>query len=233
MYEINVAGLETDSAEFPIAMEALRNRHNRFYRLHVPDGPLTYMRSAPEPQAVAGSYTPVIVNHAQTVSGAFEHQLYASGLALVRPLMEALLKQCMLMSYEGDDDEWKAIPNKRIRVNKSALRDLAARSGCPDLGPVWENNSKTFSDFVHGGTGMLASNPIDEHGWPKYPGAWIWSSMLFASVAVLTTSGFFWAHLGHEERCQGIRQTFANENWGGLTIMRNGQNIRIVARRGN
>ena len=118
MYEINMAAMETDSAEFPAAMDALQQRHQRLYLLHLPDGSLTRTGDPPERQLVAGSYTPVIMNHAQTVAGAFDNQLYASGLALVRPLLEALVKQCMLMYHEGDDDGWRDIPSMRRRVNK-------------------------------------------------------------------------------------------------------------------
>ena len=87
-----------------------------------------------------------------------------------------------------------------------------------------------LNDFVHGGRGQLTSNPIDDNGWPRYPAAWFWSSMLIATMSALVTSGWFWAHIGHEDRCQRILDVVTKEDWGALTLLHNGQHVRIVGR---
>ena len=89
MYEINLTALETDSRDFPLARRAVLDRYNRLFAENTPDGPLTRGRDAPQRECVAGSYTAVVIRHTQTVAGAFNSGLYASGFALVRPMLEA------------------------------------------------------------------------------------------------------------------------------------------------
>ena len=230
MYEINVAALETDSGDFPLARKAILDRYRRLYVEHTPDGPLTRGRDAPQWECVASSYTAIVMSHTQTAAGAFESGLYASGFALVRPMLEALLKQIMLGEYKGDDDGWKKIPDQCIRVTRSHLEELESRSGCSDILPLWENLNPVLNDFVHGGRGQLKGNPIDEKGSPRYPGVWFWSSMLIATMSALLTSGWFWAHIGHEERCQRSLDAVTKEDWRSLTLLHNGQHVRIVGR---
>ena len=231
MYEIDVAAIETDDRNFHIGKEAILDRYKRIFAQHSPGGQLVRLRDVPQRMAVAGSYTPIVLSHTQTAAGAFRSGLYASGFALVRPTLEALFKQYMLDEYDGDDDRWKKIPNRKVNVNLSSLRELSTRSGCPDITPFWKDLSPVLNDFVHGGKGQLTSNPINDQGWPQYPGAWFWTSMLVITICALATSGWFWAHIGHEESCQAILDTLAGEDWGTLTVMRNGQQVRIVARR--
>ena len=57
MYEINLATLETDSRDFPLARKAVLDRDNRLFAEHTPDGPLTRGRDAPRRECVASSYT--------------------------------------------------------------------------------------------------------------------------------------------------------------------------------
>ena len=47
----------------------------------------------------------------------------------------------------------------------------------------------------------------------QYPGAWFWSSMLIATMSVLVTSGWFWAHIGYEKHCQRILDAVIKEDW--------------------
>ena len=214
----------------PSPGERVLDRYNRLFAEHTPDGRLTRGRNPPQWECVAGSYTAIVMSHTQTVASAFDSELYASGFALVRPMLEALLKQAMLGEYKGDDDGWKKIPDRRIRVTRAHLKELESRSGCSDILPLWENLKPMLNDFVHGGRGQLTSNPIDENGWPRYPGAWFWSSMLIATMSALLTSAWFWAHIGQEERCQRILDAVTKEDWGALTVPHNGQHVRIVGR---
>ena len=230
MYEINLTALETDSRDFPLARRAILDRYVRLYEEHAPDGPLTRKRSVPQRELVASAYTPIITSHTQTIAGAFESGLYASGFALTRPMVEALLKQAMLGEYEGDDDGWKKIPDRRIRVTRKHLQELESRSGCSDILSWWTSLKPVLNDFVHGGKGQLTSNPVDNNGWPQYPGAWFWSSMLIATMSALVTSGWFWAHIGHEERCRRILDAVTKEDWRVLTLLHKGRHVRIVGR---
>ena len=76
--------------------DAVLERYDTFARRHVPAGRLTYNRDAPPREVYAGSYTPIIVNHAMVMAYAFRDGWYASGFALARPTLEALLKQVSL-----------------------------------------------------------------------------------------------------------------------------------------
>ena len=138
MYEIHVSNSATDSREFDIIKKALIDR---YYRLlpHEPGGSLSlqYKRNAPQRETVASAYTPIIMCHTHVVAGAFNSGLYASGFALIRPTLEALLKQFLVGAYAADDDGWKRIVAKRLRVTRKRLTELASRQGGLDMGPMW------------------------------------------------------------------------------------------------
>ena len=188
-YEINASNLDTSSREFPIILGALVDRYDRLYGAHVPDGHFDRGRDVTEPQAVAGSYTKIITNHTQTVAGAFRSELYASGFALLRPTVEAVLKQGMLADFEGTGDGWKKIPNKPLRITRALIRQLEERSGCSVILPWWTEIKPLLNDFVHGGRGQLAGNPIDDNGHARYPGEWFWTSMLITTICHLAVLG--------------------------------------------
>ena len=229
VYEINVAVLETDSQEFPTAKEAIVSRYERLRSKHAPAGSQTFKRDATARECNASSYTVVAVEHADAAVQAFASERYPPGFALARPMLEAVVKQFMIGDYKSEDDGWQSIPD--IRVNQRSLSRLAAHH--PELSsivPLWKNLSPVLNDFVHGGRGQLTSNPINESSEPRYPGALFWSVMLLYTMCVLLTSGWFWAHLGDEKRCRAILDAITKEDWGTLTIWRNGQEVRVVAR---
>ncbi len=230
MYEINTADRPTDHKEFHIVKQAVLDRYNRLAR-HAPHGLLTRGQSVSAREKYAGSYTAIIVNHAVTMAYAFHSNRYASGFALARPTLEALMKQVLLTAYVGDDDGWQKLVAQRIRVNRRTLKDLAARTGWPDLSQRWANLAPVLNDFVHGGKGQVLGNPVDEAGWPVYPGDWFWTAMLLATISMLATSGWFWAHLKDEERAKAVMADLTAEDWGTITTMRNGQTIHIVGPR--
>ena len=181
----------------------------------------------PPREVYAGSYTLIIVNHATVMAYAFRHGWYASGFALARPTLEALLKQALLTAYRGDDAGWQELIGRRVKIDHNSLKDLA-RDGWPDLRQQWENLAPVLNDFVHGGKGQVLSNPIDEDGWPVYPGEWFWIAMLIATFSMLATSGWFWAHIKDEERARAVLKDLSSEDWGSITTARNSQTVRIV-----
>ena len=228
MYEIKVAERTTASSDFHIVKEAVLERYRRLYRRHSPGGPQTRKRDVSQRELVAGSYTVIITQHALTMDNTFRIERYASGFALARPMLEALLKQAMLLSHDGDDDDWKSIADRRIKVTRRNLADLSTRTGWPDVGPMWRGLKPWLNDFVHGGRGQLTSNPINEDSKPVYEGAWFWTAMLVASLATLAAHGFLWAHLGDDDRAKRVLDDLAEENWNRITISRNGQTVHIV-----
>ena len=230
MYEINVADIKTDDRDFPVAKQAILERYSRIYEQYMPDGHFVRRCSVSQQELVASAYTAIIMSHTQTVAIAFDKGLYASGFALVRPTLEALIKQAMLGAYEGDGDDWKKLPDRRVHVTRAHLKELAARSGFTVIEPLWHGLAPWLNDFVHGGKGQLTSNPVNDEGWPQYPGAWFWSAMLAVEMSVLITSAWFWNHFGYQERCDAIQNAVTNVDWGTVMTVRNGQEIRIVAR---
>ena len=92
MHEIDAAAIETDHRDFPTVKIAVLARYERIFERHSPGGRLVRLRDAPQRELVAGSYTAIILSHAQTVASAFNCGLYASGFALVRPTLEALFQ---------------------------------------------------------------------------------------------------------------------------------------------
>ena len=230
MYEIKTADRPTNHKEFHIVKQAALDRYNRLAR-HAPHGRLTRGRSVSAREKYAGSYTTIIVNHAVTMAHAFHSDRYASGFALARPTLEALMKQVLLTAYEGDDDGWQKLVAQNTKVNRHSLKDLADRTRWPDLSQWWAGLTPVLNDFVHGGKGQLLGNPIDEDGGPVYPGDWFWTAMLVATISMLATSGWFWAHIKDEERAKAVMADLSAEDWGTITTARNGQTIQIVGPR--
>ena len=227
MYEIKTADRSTNHKDFHIVKQAALDRYSKLAR-HVPSGRLTRGHDVSVREEYAGSYTVIIVNHATTMAHAFHSNRYASGFALTRPTLEALMKQVLLTAYKGDDDGWQKLVAKRIRVNRRSLKDLAARTGWPDISQWWVGVGPILNDFVHGGPGQLLGNPIDDDGWPVYPGDWFWAAMLVATVSMLTTSGWFWGHIKDQERAKAVMTDLSTEDWRTITTLRNGQMIQIV-----
>ena len=129
MYEIKVAELATDSHDFGMVKRAVLDQYDRLYKQHVPYGQLSFRRDASQREIVAGTYTAIVLTHAQVAAGAFESKHYASGFALMRPILEALLKQYTVGHYNRDDDGWKDNINDQPRINKGSLRKLADLGG--------------------------------------------------------------------------------------------------------
>ena len=227
MYEIRVSDLATDHKEFQVVLDAVLERYNRLAR-HVPNGRLTYNREAPPRELYAASYTPIIMNHATAMVHAFRQGWYASGFALARPALEGLLKQALLTAYRGDDAGWQDLIDRRVKIDRNSLKDMGTRDGWPDLRQRWDSLAPVLNDFVHGGKGQVLSNPVDEDGWPVYPGEWFWTAMFIATFSMLATSGWLWAHIKDEERARAVLNDLSSESWGVITTARNSQTVRIV-----
>ena len=65
-------------------------------------------------------------------------------------------------------------------------------------------------------------------GWPVYPGDWFWTAMLLATISMLATSGWFWAHIQDDERAKAVVADLSAEDWRTITTARNGQTVHIV-----
>ena len=230
MYEIKVVDLATDSPDFGVVRRTVLDRYDRLYKQHAPDGRLTYRRAASQREIVAGTYTAIVLTHARVAAGAFDSELYASGFALMRPMLEALLKQYTVGGYGRDDDGWKNDINDQPRITKVSLRKLADLGG-PDYTHLWAGFKPWLNDFVHGGYGQLSSNHNPEIGKPDYPASWFWTAMLIATLSMLYSSAWLWAYLGHEDRATAIRDGMNAESWNSLAVMHNGQEVRIAAER--
>ena len=230
MWEINVADLSTDSREFPIAKEAILKRYWRLRAQHLPAGDHTRKRDVSERERTARSYTVVIVEHADIAMWAFGGGHYPPAFALARPALEGLIKQFSISEYPDEDDGWQRIVRSQEPVNLRALRKLTERVPvAAHILPVWKTLAEILNDFVHGGVGQLTSNPIDAVSEPRYPGAWFWSVALVYTVCMLATSGWFWVHLGEQGRAKALTDAVDGEDWESITVMHNGQNVRIFA----
>ncbi len=144
MYNINVTQRTTASEDFYIIRDAVLERHQRLYDRHNPGGTQTRKRVASRREVVASSYTVIITQHALTMVDAFRLKRYASGFALARPVLEALLKQMALVSFSGEGDGWESVPDKRVTVK--SLEDLSNRTGWPDVGPLWGTLARPLND---------------------------------------------------------------------------------------
>ncbi len=181
-------------------------------------------------ERTASSYTVVIVEHADIAMRAFGGGHYPPGFALGRPALEGLIKQFLIGEYGDEDDGWQRIVRSQERITPRRLQELAEHFPVlAQVVPLWKTLAPILNDFVHGGVGQLTSNPIDAVSEPRYPGAWFWSVALVYTVCMLATSGWFWVHLGEQGRAKALTDAVYGEDWESITVMHNGQNVRIFA----
>ena len=88
---LKVADLATNSPDFCVVRRTVLDRYDRLYRQHVTGGRLTYRRDASQRDLVAGTYTSIVLNHAQVATGALLRRegLYSSLLTTWRRQREA------------------------------------------------------------------------------------------------------------------------------------------------
>ena len=207
--EISLASMSTDHPEFPAMREALLQKYRKLFLKYAPRGSMTRKRRAEPWEVAASGYTAVILVHTETIAGAFSRCWYASGFALTRPVLEALLKQSWLATCNGAD-RWEHKVRGRQSVTQKELRAMSESYGGGDeLADWWKELSPVLSDFVHGGQGQLAAN--HDTLVPRYPATWFQTTMSIATLAMLVTSGLFWAHLGEQERAQAVMAEFTGE----------------------
>ena len=115
--EISLASMSTDDPEFPAVREALLQQYRQLFLKYAPRGSMTRKRSAEPWEVAASGYTAVILVHTETIAGAFSKCWYASGFALTRPVLEALLKQSWLATCNGADG-WEHKVSRRQQVTQ-------------------------------------------------------------------------------------------------------------------
>ena len=55
------------------------------------------------------------------------------------------------------------------------------------------------------------------------------SAREIVTMSALITSGWFWTHIGNEERCRAIMDAVTGDDWS-IAVKRDGQPVGIVAR---
>ena len=198
----------TDDPEFAGVHAALLQEYRRLFLKYAPRGSLTRKQRAESWQVVAGGYTAIILVHTETMAEAFSSGRYASGFALARPALEALLKQSWLMTCDGEDG-WEHKVTRRQPVTLKELKKMSEKTGGADLGRWWRELSPVLNDFVHGGQGQWTANHDTLE--PRYPATWFYTTMLIAMLSMLITAALFWAHLGYPDRAQAIMAEFDDE----------------------
>ena len=191
----------------------------------LPDGRFVRRPGAPAGECVASAYTPVVASHANTIAGAFKSGLYASGLALVRPMLEAILKQ---VAMTNDPSDWEGIAKRRYVISQRGLKTLAAIQGLPDLSDAWKGVSPWINDFVHGGIGTLERNYNPDTGEPQYEASWVWQAMKLSTIMVGCTGAWSWAHLNETEKAERLISRLQGESWERIEAMRNGMSVVIL-----
>ncbi len=99
----------------------------------------------------------------------------------------------------------------------------------PDFTHLWAGLSPWLNDLVNGGYGQLSSNHNPETGKSDYPASWFWTALLIATVAMLSSSAWLWACLGHVDRADASLDGMHAESWDCFVVMHNGQEVRIIA----
>ena len=200
MYEIKVVDLATDSPDFGVVRCAVLDRYDRLYKQHAPDGRLNYKRNASQREIVAGTYTAIVLTHAQVAAGAFGSGLYASGFALMRPMLEALLKQHTVGGYDRDDDGWKNDINDQPRITKGSLKEASRAGRAPDFSTLCGRASQALAQRLRTRWVRTAEQQSQSRDLAslttRHPGFGLPCSSLRYRCSTVRLG--LWAYLGHE-----------------------------------
>ena len=181
-------------------------------------------------ETMAASYTAVVLSHTETIAFSSKQEHYASALALVRPALEATLKQLRLAQCQNDS-EAEEIVTRKNRINRGTLEEIESLAdGGFSLTGFWTHMKPFMNDFVHGGVGQLTSNNCETEGTVEYDGAWIWTALLVASTLMLGTTATWYALSGNAEDALRIVDVAAREDWSKVQTECKGQRIVLVNR---
>ena len=107
---------------------------------------------------VAMAYAQLVLGHANVIRVCVDCGEYSTGFTLLRPMLEALLKQWLT----SEEMEYKAVDQMlkyRKKVCKESLERLRQK-GCPDVVEWWAQHEKVLFDFVHGGFGSHRESKV-------------------------------------------------------------------------
>lgn len=229
MHEINVRNIRTNSPEFPVVRDGLVDRYNRLGRANRIRR-TTLRREMSRCEIMAASYTGVVLSHTETIAFSTRQEHYASALALVRPALEATLKQLRLALCENDS-EAEEIVTRQNRIGRGTLEEIETLGGRGfGLTKFWTHMKPFMNDFVHGGVGQLTSNNCGTEGTVAYDGAWIWTALLVASNLMLGTTATWYALSGNSENALHVVDVAMGEDWSEVQTECKGQRFALVNR---
>jgi len=229
MIEMNALTMTTDDKDWQVLKDLLLERVDRCMgpaRQEL-EGEHTLRRDISRGGLIALAYAQLVMGHANVIRGCVRGEEYSSACALLRPMLEALLKQ-WLTSEESRNTAVNQMVKHRQKVCKASLVRLR-QAGGPDVVDLWEQNESILNDFVHGGLGLITYQKSGYTYDQIFPAQLVWQSCTFVALATTAAAAQALHMYGYYHRAHRISEHVRREgDWSVVEGMRNGTPLRAT-----
>ena len=158
---------------------------------------------------VAMAYAQLVLGHANVIRGCVAGGEYSSGFALLRPMLEALLKQ-WLASEEARNKAVDQMVGYRQKVCKESLERLRQKGGL-DVVEWWTEHERVLNDFVHGGFLSIANQKSGNTYDQIFPADWVWQLCTYLTQAATGAAAQAFHVWGYPDKVKKIYELVARE----------------------
>ena len=158
---------------------------------------------------VAMAYAQLVLGHANVIRGCVDCGEYSSGFTLLRPMLEALLKQWLT----SEEMEYKAVDQMvkyRKKVCKESLERLRQKGG-PDVVEWWAEHEKVLNDFVHGGLVPIVNQKSGNTYAQIFPAGWVWQLCTYLTQAATGAAAQAFHVWGYPDKVKKIYEPVERE----------------------
>ena len=211
MIELNAQKMTTDDQDWWILKRVLLRRVDRCMapaRQEI-SGPHTLQKDISYGGLVAMAYAQLVLGHANVIRGCVEGDEYSSGFALLRPMLEALLKQ-WLTSEEARNKAVDQMVGYRKKVCKESLEHLR-KKGDPDVVGWWTENERVLNDFVHGGLLSIVNQKSGNTYGQIFPAGWVWQLCTYLTQAATGAAAQAFHVCGYPDKVEKISELVEGE----------------------
>ena len=211
MIESNAQKMTTDDQDLRILKRVLLDRVDRCMvpaRQEI-NGQYTLQKDVSRGGLVAMAYAQLVLGHANVIRGCVDGGEYSSGFTLLRPMLEALLKQWLT----SEEMEYKAVDQMvkyRKKVFKESLERLRKKGG-PDVVEWWTENEKVLNDFVHGGFLSIVNQKSGNTYAQIFHAGWVWQLCTYLTQAATGAAAQAFQVWGYPDKAQKISEPVERE----------------------
>ena len=229
MIELNAQKMTTDDQDWWILKRVLLDRVDCCMdpaRQEI-SGQHTLQKDVSRGGLVAMAYAQLVLGHANVIRECAKSGEYSSGFALLRPMLEALLKQ-WLTSEEVENKAVDQMVKYRKKVCKESLECLRQKGG-PDVVEWWTEHEKVLNDFAHGGFLSIVNQKSGNTYAQIFPAGWVWQLCTYLTQAATGAAAQAFHVWGYPDKVEKISEPVAREgDWLVIDDMLNGTPLRAT-----